>query len=149
MRIPDPLMREWFELLTDLPPARIDELLAGKFDEAKKTLAGEIVKFYHGADGAATTRKDWDLRSKNLDPTNMDEVTVAADKLKDGAMPAVDLIAEAKLAASKGEARRKIEEGAFNYGPDRTKVTDVKATVPVADGLVIRLGRKILRVRLT
>jgi tyrosyl-tRNA synthetase len=26
---------------------------------------------------------------------------------------------------------------------------DVKATVPVTDGLVIRLGRKILRVRLT
>ena len=63
-------------------------------------------------------------------------------------MLAVDLIVETKLAASKGEARRKIEEGAFNYGPDRTKVTDVKSTVTVADGLVIRLGRKILRVRL-
>ena len=48
---------------------------------------------------------------------------------------------------SKNEARQKITEGAFNYGPDRTKVTDVKATVAVTDGLVIRLGRKILRVR--
>ena len=55
-------------------------------------------------------------------------------------MLAVDLIAETKLAASKGEARRKIEEGAFNFGPDRTKPTDVKATVPVTDGLVIRLA---------
>ena len=42
-----------------------------------------------------------------------------------------------------------IEEGAFNYGPDRTKVADVKGTVPVTDGLVVRLGRKILRVRLS
>ena len=82
------------------------------------------------------------------DPDNIDEVTISAARLKDGAMLAVDLIAETKLAASKGEARRKIEEGAFNYGPDRTKVTDPKATVPVTDGLVIRLGRKILRVRL-
>ena len=62
-------------------------------------------------------------------------------------MLAVDLIAETKLAASKGEARRKIGEKAFNYGPDRTVVDDVKATVPVADGLVVRLGRKILRVK--
>ena len=76
-------------------------------------------------------------------------MTIPAARLKDGAMLAVDLIAETKLAASKGEARRKIEEGAFNYGPDRTKATDVKATVPVTDGLVVRLGRTILRVRLT
>src|SRR5262245_54271923 len=38
MRIPDALMREWFELLTDFTPARIDELLAGKPNEAKKAL---------------------------------------------------------------------------------------------------------------
>jgi tyrosyl-tRNA synthetase len=64
-------------------------------------------------------------------------------------MPAVDLIVETKLCASKSEARRKIDpEGAFNYGPDRTKVTDVNSSVPVTDGLVIRLGRKILRVKL-
>ena len=64
-------------------------------------------------------------------------------------MLAVDLIAEAKLAPSKGEARRQLNpNGGFNYGPERTKVTDPKATVPVTDGLVIRLGRKILRVRI-
>ena len=58
---------------------------------------------------------------------------------------------ETQLAPSKSEARRKITEqgGSFNYGPDRTKVTDVKAAVPVTDGLVVRLGRKIFRVRLS
>jgi tyrosyl-tRNA synthetase len=59
------------------------------------------------------------------------------------------LIVATQLAVSKAEARRKIEEGAFNYGPDRTKPADVKATVPVTDGLVVRLGRKTFRVRLT
>jgi tyrosyl-tRNA synthetase len=150
MRIPDTLMREWFELLTDLPAARIEELLAGKPNEAKKALGAEIVRFYHGDVGANAVLDDW-RRQFELggDPENIPEVTIPAAKLKDGAMPAVDLIAEAKLTASKGEARRKIEEGAFNYGPDRAKVTDVKATVPVSDGLVVRLGRKILRVRLS
>jgi tyrosyl-tRNA synthetase len=150
MRIPDELMREWFDLLTDLPAARIDELLAGRPNEAKKTLGAEIVRSYHGADAAAAVLEDWRKQFEEKgDPENIPEVTIPAARLKDGTMPAVDLIVETGLAPSKSEARRKIEpEKAFNYGPERTKVTDVKATVPVTDGLVIRLGRKILRVRL-
>lgn len=152
MRIPDALMREWFELLTNDSERRINELLSGHPNEAKKHLAHDIVSFYHGVEVANEVRADWDKQfgggGAKQDPDNIDEVTIAATKLRDGVLLAVDLIAEAKLAASKGEARRKIEEGAFNYGPDRTKVTDVKATVAVTDGLVIRLGRKILRVKL-
>jgi tyrosyl-tRNA synthetase len=149
MRIPDPLMKEWFELLTDFPTDRIGALLAGKPNEAKKALGAEIVRFYHGDGAANAVLDDWRRQFEEKgDPENISEVTIPAAKLKDGTMLAVDLIADAKLTASKGEARRKIEEGAFNYGPDRTKVTDVKATIPVSDGLVMRLGRKILRVRI-
>jgi tyrosyl-tRNA synthetase len=149
MRIPDTLMSEWFTLLTDRTAEEIATVLAGKPNEAKKALGAEIVHFYHGNDAATAVLDDWRKQFEEKgDPENIPEVTIPADKLKDGVMLAVDLIAETKLTPSKGEARRKIEEGAFNYGPDRTKVTDVKATVPVADGLVIRLGRKILRVKL-
>ncbi|MBP3955812.1 tyrosine--tRNA ligase [Gemmata sp. G18] len=147
MRIPDELLTEWYALLTDRSHEDVTRLLASPL-EAKKTLAMDIVRFYHGEEVTSATRIDWDNASKNIDPVNIDEVRVPADKIKDGAMLAVDLIAETKLAASKGEARRKIDEGAFNYGPDRTKPADVKASVPVSDGLVVRLGRKILRVRL-
>ncbi len=153
MRIPDALMKEWFTLLTDRTDAEIEAIVAGHPNEAKKLLACDIVTAYHGCDAAAATLEDWNKQfgggGVKQDPDNIDEVRLAPDKLKDGAMLVVDLMAETKLAASKGEARRKIEEGAFNYGPDRTKVTDVKGTVPVTDGLVIRLGRKILRVRLS
>lgn len=149
MRIPDGLMKEWFELLTDFPTSRIEELLAGRPNEAKKALGAEIVRFYHGDAGASAVLDDWRKQFEEKgDPENIPEVEIPAARLVAGAMSAVDLIAETKLAASKGEARRKIEEGAFNFGPDRTKPADVKATVPVTDGLVVRLGRKILRVRL-
>jgi tyrosyl-tRNA synthetase len=150
MRIPDALMKEWFALLTHRPDSEIDTIVAGHPNEAKKLLAGDIVTSYHGTDTAAATLADWNKQfgGGKQDPDSIDEVTISTSKLKDGAMLAVDLIAESKLAGSKGEARRKIEEGAFNYGPDRTKPIDVKATVAVVDGLVIRLGRKILRVRL-
>ena len=148
MRIPDALMPEWFELLTDLPEARIAEVLAGKPNEAKKALGAEVVRFYHGDAGAAAVLDDWRKQFEQKgDPEDIPEVGIPAARLTAGAMPAVDLIAETKLAASKGEARRKLDEGAFNYGPERTKPADAKATVPVSDGLIVRLGRKVLRVR--
>jgi tyrosyl-tRNA synthetase len=42
-----------------------------------------------------------------------------------------------------------VEEGAFNSGPERTKPADFKAMLDITDGLVIRLGRKVARLRVT
>ncbi|MBN9523525.1 tyrosine--tRNA ligase [bacterium] len=151
MRIPDNLMREWFTLLTDRPAAEIDRIVGGHPNEAKKLLAGDVVTFYHGPDTAAAVLADWNKQfagGGKGDPDQIDEVTIPAVDIVDGAVGAVKLIVLAKLAASNGEARRKIEEGAFNYGPDRAKPADPKATVPMTDGLVVRLGRKVARLRL-
>lgn len=148
LSITDHLMKEWFELLTDRPADEIAKLLSGHPMEAKKTLAADIVTFYHGVEAAAIARKDWDTQfSAKKDPDNIDDVAIPPGEITNGEIAAVKLIVLAKLAASNGEARRKLEEGAFNYGPERTKPADAKATVPVTDGLVVRLGRKIVRVR--
>lgn len=66
----------------------------------------------------------------------------------EGAIAAPKLAVLAGLVKSNNEGRQKIQEGAFNQGPDREKITDPKQTVTVTDGLVLRLGRKIVRVRL-
>lgn len=142
MRIPDGLMRCWFELLTDRTPAEIDALLAGKPDEAKKTLAGDIVRWFHGPATAEQALSDWNKRSKGDDPEVMDEIRLAL-----GPTPVLDVLVAVGFVKSKSEARKKVEEGAFNLGPDRTKITDWKATIDLTSGLVLRLGRKIVRVR--
>jgi tyrosyl-tRNA synthetase len=152
MRIPDPLMREWFELLTGRPDEDLAEIVAGHPNEAKKLLATDIVTFYHGCEAAAATLADWHKQfgggGAKQDPDHIDDVTIPAASVRDGTMQAIDLITETKLATSRGEARQKIKEGAFNFGPDRCKPDDGKDLVPVTDGLIVRLGRKILRVRL-
>ena len=147
MRIPDGLMREWFTLLTDLSEGEIAAILVGKPNEAKKRLGAEIVKWFHGDAGAEAVLADWKKQFEEQgDPENIPEVTIPAADVVDGQIGVLKLIMLAGLAKSNSEARKKVEEGAFNYGPDRTKPTDFKAMVPFADGLVIRLGRKILRV---
>lgn len=154
MRIPDALMKEWFELLTDRSDEELKKVTDCHPNDAKKMLAHDIVAFYHGGAVAYETLADWNKQfaggGAKQDPDHIDEVGLPAACLTDGAMLAIDLMVETKLVTSKGEARRKIVEqgGSFNYGPDRTKPADVKAMVAVTDGLVIRLGRKILRVKL-
>jgi tyrosyl-tRNA synthetase len=143
MRIPDGLMREWYTLLTDCPAAKIDEILAGKPNEVKKQLGAEIVRWFNGPEAAQHVLDDWAKQFENKgDPDAMPEVSLPA-----GEMNVLDLIVAAKLADSKGQARKKVEEKAFNYGPDKAKPADWKATVPVTDGLVLRLGRKMVRVK--
>ena len=88
-------------------------------------------------------RSDWRKQFEEKgDPESIPEVAVPA-----GTANVLDLLVAAKLCGSKSEARKKVEEGAVNVGPDRTKVADWKATLDVGAGLIVRLGRKIVRVK--
>jgi tyrosyl-tRNA synthetase len=143
MRIPDAIMREWFELLTDIPAAEVDSLLAGKPNEAKKRLGAEVVRFYHGDAAVERVLADWKKQFEEKgDPENIPAVAVPA-----GTTNVLDILVAAKLCGSKSEARKKVEEGAVNIGPDRSKINDWKATLDVGSGLIVRLGRKIVRVK--
>ena len=74
---------------------------------------------------------------------------MGAANLADGKVQATKLLVLLNLAKSNNEARRHVQGGGVTVGPDREKVTDPFQAVPVTDGLVVRFGRKIVRVRLT
>jgi tyrosyl-tRNA synthetase len=158
MSITDNLMEEWFQLLTNRSSDEIRRFTNNYLDtgdipfhpmEAKKILASDIVEWFHGPELAKSARADWEKQfSERKDPDVIDEVTIPAADLVDGAMTAQKLVFAAGLTKSGGEARKKIEEGAFNYGPEKTKPAEWKTPVPVSDGLVLRLGRRIVRVKL-
>lgn len=149
MRIPDELMPEWFTLLTDRSEEEIATILRGKPNEAKKTLAADLVRFFHGEEAARICLEEWRRQFEEKgDPEQIPEVMLPAEWLQGGEVPVVDVLVAAGLASSKSEARRKIEEGAVNFGPDRIRVGDVRATLLPQDGLVLRLGRKRARLRL-
>jgi tyrosyl-tRNA synthetase len=159
MSIPDDLMAEWFTLLTDRPPADIARLTSSDVDagqtlihpmQAKKTLACDVVSFYYGRTAAAGAQAEWEKQfSQRQDPDEIPEKTIPAAELQDGKIGVVRLVVLLELTKSNNEARQKVLEGAVTLGPNRTKITDPKATVQVTDGLIVRLGsRKIVRVRL-
>jgi tyrosyl-tRNA synthetase len=152
MSIPDTIMQEWFELLTDRPCEEIAVLIDPKQThpmEAKKRLAADIVTFYHGAEEAAAARKGWEKRfSERQDPENIPEVNVPASSLTDGKMQVFRLLVALGLAPSNNEARRLVQGGGVNVAEQRTKMTDANTLIDVYTGLIVRVGsRKIVRVR--
>jgi len=153
MSIPDTLMREWFELLTDRTAEEIvllTDATATHPMAAKKTLGRDIVTFYYGPECAQAAEEEWVRRnSDKQDPTEIAEVAIPAAEVADGTIWVVKLLVMLGLAKSNGEGRRAVEGGGVTVGADRTKITDPKANVPVTDGLVVRHGsRKVVRVRL-
>ncbi len=143
MSLADAQMRDYFLLCTDVPEPEFDALLASVANpmEAKHRLAREIAAIYHGAEAADAAGAEWRrIHSERQVPTEMPDVTVPAEEVAEGQVPLLRLILLANFAASKSEARRLIEQGGVTY--DGEKVTDPQARVPVADGAVLKVGKK-------
>jgi tyrosyl-tRNA synthetase len=150
MSIPDALLREWFDLLTDRDAAEVEQLSASNPFEAKKTLAADIVRFYHGDDAAKAARGEWErTKSQKQDPTEIPEVDLPSSALVEGKLSAFKLLVALNMAPSNNEARRLVQGGSMSIGPDRAKVADPNDAIDVTAGLIVRVGnRRIARVRL-
>ncbi|MDH3584887.1 MAG: tyrosine--tRNA ligase [Phycisphaerae bacterium] len=140
MSIPDGLMGNYFELLTDLPEPRIRSLLDPGLThprEAKDALARVVVEAYHDAEAANAASDEFRSRftQGNL-PTDLKTVAVAG-----GESPLAALIAGVGFAASNSEARRLIQQGGVSF--DGEKITDPKARVSVpTEPVLLQVGKR-------
>jgi tyrosyl-tRNA synthetase len=152
MSIPDRLMWNYWELLTELPEAEIAARRKGVESGAihprdvKAELALAITAEFHGADAAARARDDFERAfSKREIPEQMEEKRVEPALADSGAAA---VLVRVGLAGSMREARRKIAEGAltvYESGASRV-VSDPNEKILGSDGRVLRLGRRFLRV---
>jgi tyrosyl-tRNA synthetase len=153
MSIPDDLMREWFDLLTDRPTEEITQLCNPQVTHpmhAKELLGKEIVRFYYGDPAADHAAAEWRHRfSERHDPSDIPEVKIAKSEISDGKIPVYRLVVLAGLAKSNNEARKHAQAGAVTIGPDREKITDPVANIALGDGLIVRVGnRKVVRLKI-
>lgn len=141
MSIPDELIMEYFVHCTRVPMTEIgvmaEEIVTGANPrDAKVRLAKEIVALYHGADEAAKAEAYFvETFSKGVVPEDIAEIKAeAGEKL-------IEVIVRAALAASNGEARRKIEQGGVTI--DGERVADPQAVVAAEHaGKVMKVGKK-------
>src|SRR3989304_10044796 len=121
MSIPDGAMPDYFEFAPDAPADELARITRGLADsslpprDAKRRLAREIVRMWHGAEAATAAEEGFDrvFRAKDT-PEEMPEVRLPG--LRAGARDvlrrkAVRLLVDLDLAKSQSEAKRLISQG--------------------------------------
>ena len=140
MSVSDELMYKYYELLTDEDVAKvIADVGSGKLHPkaAKINLAKIIVTQYHSKSEADKQAQEFDRAFKDKGfPTDAPVINIAVS----GVMKITDILVEAKLSASKGEAKRKIQEGAIEV--DGSKVSDINLELGSGREYKIRAGKR-------
>ncbi|MBI3978640.1 MAG: tyrosine--tRNA ligase [Chloroflexi bacterium] len=150
MSLPDRLIPEYFELLTDVGDEEVEAirrtLAEGSANpmELKKRLAGEIVAQFHSPAAAAAAAEEFSrVHQRRELPEELPEVHVPAHWFDQPVFPAA-VLAEVGLAASRNEARRLLAGGGVRLNGE--KLAD--APVLIEDGAVLQVGRrKFVRIR--
>lgn len=154
MSIPDEAMGQYHRLLLDYPRERERALMAGIAagklhpKEVKSSLAREVVAFYHDGASAERAAAEFDrVFAQGQLPSELEEVAIPAGKLDaQGGIWIVELIVLAGFAATNGEARRFVRQGAVRLNGEQ--VTDETLAFPPCGGEVLQVGKRRI-VRLT
>ena len=136
-------------MLTFLPLEEIDKMSSwegSQLNEAKEILAYELTKLVHGqeeADKAKAASKA--LFAGGGDTEHMPTTELTNDDFGGGSIDVLTLLVKCGLAASKGEARRLVQQGGVSVNDE--KVTAIETTFGceqfTGDGVVIKKGKKV------
>ena len=147
LSIPDKLIYQYFELATDVPKKELLEIKKSLDNpntnprDIKRTLARTFVRMYHSQEAATAAEEEFDriFVEKSI-PDDIEEFTVSAP------MTIIALMAEAKLAASKGEARRLVDQGGVSI--DGERISDPNVLLPDKSEFILKVGkRRFLKVK--
>ena len=135
-------------MLTFLPLEQIDEMdkLEGSdLNRAKEILAYELTKLVHGEEEAEKARSAAKaLFAGGADDSNMPTTELSVDQLTGGKIAILDLMLACKLAPSKSEARRLVQQGGVFADDEKVASIDVSFTAEqLENGVKLRKGKKV------
>ena len=136
-------------MLTFLPLEEIDKMdkwEGSQLNEAKEILAYELTKLVHGEEEAEKAKAaSKALFSGDGDAEHMPTTELPNDDFGGGSIDVLTLLVKCGLAASKGEARRLVQQGGVTVNDE--KVSAIETTFGceqfTGDGIVIKKGKKV------
>ena len=142
MSIPDELMMRYFMLVTDMSIEEQEQLSkdlesgAAHPRDVKMKLAHTIVRLYHGEEAANFGQNEFvRVFQKHAMPTDIPEYKVA---ITEEPVFVPQLLSDAGLTASNGEARRSIKAGAFKIDGEKCN----EEHILLKDGMVLQVGKR-------
>jgi tyrosyl-tRNA synthetase len=149
LRIPDNLIYTYFELASSVSNQELTGIKQQLDTPAvnprnlKRQLARTIVAMYHSEDDARSAEAEFDRIFIEKDVPDVVEEFIL--KNGDTEKTIVGLLALTKLASSRSDARRLIEQGGVSI--DGERVTDLNAGFPGAAAFMLKVGkRKFLKI---
>nr|HET6904191.1 tyrosine--tRNA ligase [Ktedonobacteraceae bacterium] len=148
MSLPDHAMMSYFETLTDVPQAELAEfsrlMAEGSLNprNVKLRMAREIVTVFHNAVAAQEAEEAFVRQfSERKLPTDIPDYHLSEPT------NIISLIVSAKLASSKSEARRLVQQGGVSFFPEGEtstpeNITDAEQIVPLQDGAILKVGKR-------
>ena len=136
-------------MLTFLPLEEIDKMdkwEGSQLNEAKEILAYELTKLVHGEDEAEKAKAaSRALFAGDGDTEHMPTTELTNDDFGGGAIDVLTLLVKCGLAASKGEARRLVQQGGVTVND--VKVDAIETTFGceqfTGEGVIIKKGKKV------
>ena len=142
MSIPDELMMRYFMLVTDMSIEEQEQLAKDLESgtahprDVKMKLAHTIVRLYHGEEAANFGQEEFvRVFQKHAMPTDIPEYKVA---ITEEPVFVPQLLSDAGLTASNGEARRAIKAGAFKIDGEKCN----EEHIVLKDGMVLQVGKR-------
>ncbi|HEV2576037.1 MAG TPA: tyrosine--tRNA ligase [Acidobacteriaceae bacterium] len=156
MSISDELMWKYWTFLTDVRQSEIDTMRQRVKDGAlhpmdvKKQLALTITAGFHGVQTAEQAAQGWSTQFQQRGVAeDLPEVPIAESAeglIADGMVRLPKLLVLAGLAASSGEAQRKLAENAVSVNGEKFVERTISREA-LGDAPVLRLGKRAVRVK--
>ena len=156
MSLPDDLVIQYFEYLTDVPEGELEEMGRAMADqsvnpmELKKRLAGEITTQFHGPEEARGARDHFErvVQRQEMPEDSQQYATYQVDEAGSGStqregdgagiLSLPDALVSTSSVRSRGEAKRLISQGAIEVDGEKVYTE----TVSYRDGTIVKVGRR-------
>lgn len=142
MRIPDEVLRQYFELATDMPIDEINSILNGDIREAHFEFAKELMRMYDtNVDFEEIKNRYLNIANGGI-PDDIKEVCIENKQIN-----VCDLLVELNIASSRSDAKRKIEGKGIKI--DAELELDVNEVIDFSNGAkVVQFGKsKFIKVK--
>ena len=134
MKIPDDVLRQYFELATDLPMEEINEIMNGDIREAHFRFAKELLKMYDDVSEFESLKERYLNIAKGGIPDDVETMEFSEDSAN-----ICDLLVAAGFAVSRGEAKRMVTGNGVKVNGQ--PVTDITTMIETTSSPVIQFGK--------
>ena len=134
MKIPDDTLRQYFELATDLPTERINEIMNGDIREAHMLFAKELLKMYDDVSEFEEVKDRYLKIAQGGVPQDIPVFEVESNEIN-----ICDLLVQVGFATSKGEAKRMITGNGVKI--DSIVQTNIQEIINLEKEKIVQFGK--------